>query len=507
MKNKQGILNVSISIIFKLFLLIMNLIVRRYVIQYLGNEINGINSLYTSIIGFLSIAELGVGTAITFCMYRPIVENNIAQVAALYRLFVKAYTIIGIFIFVMGSAIIPFLPKMAKGYENLSINLTLTYLLMLISVVLTYFFSSKISLINAYKNNYIATTIMSSGILIQGLIQIIIIKITHSFVAYLICHIIIVLYQWLLTEIYVKKKYRDIISSNNFVLDNNIKKEVIKNIKALFLHKIGAILVNTVDSTVISFFIGITILGKYTNYVVLITAITGLMALFFTPLTSIIGQLYVKKKEEAFEYFKFFHSFNFIIGLLFLLGYYSIIDNMINIIFGKNLLLNREIKIVITINYFIQFMRNATMLFKDATGTFYYDRWKPVAEGISNLFLSLVFINVFPKEYAVVGVIIATILTNLFICHLIEPFVLLKYGFRKTVVKYWIKNYLFIIWFVLSILIFDKIKISANNQIKEIVVNGALATMIAIFGIIFIFIFDKHFNKYVNKIIKSILKK
>ena len=159
MDKKRGLLNVIVSIMFKVLLLVGAILVRRYLIKYIGDEVNGLNSLYTSIIGFLAVAELGVGSAITFCMYKPIVEWDNDKVSALYHLFTKLYLIIGAVIFVVGCALIPLLPYLAADYQNVDQNVYLTFFLMLVSVVVTYLFSSKTSLINAYKNNYITTII------------------------------------------------------------------------------------------------------------------------------------------------------------------------------------------------------------------------------------------------------------------------------------------------------------------------------------------------------------
>ena len=125
MDKKKGLKNVATSIIFKFLLIVLNIVVRRFIISYIGNEINGLNSLYISILDVLSVAELGVGSAITFCMYEPIVEGDDGKVAALYRLFVKLYLIIGGVITVAGCVLMPALPYLAKGYQSVSVNLYL----------------------------------------------------------------------------------------------------------------------------------------------------------------------------------------------------------------------------------------------------------------------------------------------------------------------------------------------------------------------------------------------
>ena len=264
MDKKKGIINVTVSVFFRIIFLAANFLARRFLIKVLGNEYNGLNSLYMSLLEFLSVAELGVGTAITYCMYKPIVEGDNDKVSALYGLFVKFYFVVGAVILIAGCALMPFLKIFAKDYESLDTNLYLTFGLCLISVVLSYAFSAKSSLINAYKNNYITTTIYSLGIIFQCVLQVIVLIVTRSFIAYVSCRIGAVVFQWIATEIVTRKKYSGILK-NRRKSDKETNKEVVKNAKAMFMHKIGAVLVNTSDSVIISTFIGIVILGKYSN--------------------------------------------------------------------------------------------------------------------------------------------------------------------------------------------------------------------------------------------------
>ena len=507
MDKKRGTKNVIVSIAFKIVLLVGNLFVRRYLIRYIGNEINGLNSLYISILEFLAVAELGVGSAITFCMYKPIVDGDNNKVSALYGLFTKLYLIIGGIILVCGCAIMPALPYIAKDYQSVDVNLYLTFALMLVSVTLSYAFSSKISLINAYKNNYISTAISSGGQILQYIMQICVLIFTKSFVCFLLCRILAMVLQWAITEIITRLKYGYIIN-NRQRIDSDGKKEVTKNIKAMFMHKIGGALVNTADSLIISAFIGIVILGEYSNYTTIMLAMTGVLVLCFTPLTSVIGHMAVEENRDAVtKYYNFFHTFNFILGMVFFLGYYAVIDNLVTLFFGSDLELAKSISFVITLNYFIQFMRQANNLFRDATGTFYYDRWKPIVEGCVNVILSIILVMVFPKEYNVVGVIVATIFTNLFICHIVEPYVLYKYAFKSSAKNYYIKNYIYIIVFSLSLLAMHFCMISNDNQWIELFANGGISLAFSIVISIGIIISNKDFRHYLTEFIRKRFKK
>ncbi len=503
MDKKKSILNVSVSIAFKFFILIGAILVRRFLIQYIGDDVNGLDSLFISIIGFLSVAELGVGSAITFCMYKPIVENDNNKVSALYHLFTKLYLIIGAIILLAGCLLIPLLPYLAADYQSINQNIYFTFFLMLVSVVISYLFSSKTSLINAYKNNYITTTINSLGMILQYILQILVLVCIQSFVWYLVCRIISIIIQWGVTELIARKNHNNIIK-NKQKIDVETKKQVTQSVKAMFMHRIGGVLVNTADSIIISTFIGVVILGKYTNYTTIMTSMTGVLTLFFTPLTSIIGHLCVQDdKSSIVKYFNFFHTFNFIIGIIFFLGYYGVIDNIVTLCFstdGNDLRLIKSISFIITLNYFIQFMRQATLLFRDATGTFYNDRWKPLFEGILNIALSIGFVYLFSylfnDDFAVVGVIVATIITNLIICHIIEPHVLYKYAFKDKTFKYYLRNYIYIAVFAVALVLLNFSLQSYGSQWKELLVNGLIAVSIAIIPCIFVVFSDKDFRHY-----------
>jgi len=511
MDKKKGIINVVVAIFFRILILISSIIVRRFLIKYVGNEANGLDSLFTSIVGFLAVAELGVGSAITFCMYKPIVEGNKEKISALFGLFRRLYLIIGAVILVCGCIVMPFLPYLAKGYSVAAIDLYLPFGLMLVSIVLSYGFSAEISLFNAYKNNYIATSINSSGQLLQYVLQAIVLVVTSSFVWYFVCRIIATAVQWVITSVVSHKKFREIIELKQKV-DKETKQEVTKNIKAMFMHKIGGVLVNTADSIIISTFIGVVLLGKYTNYTVIMTAMVGTITLFFSPLTSVIGHMCVEEnKETVLKYYNFFYSFNFILGVIFFLGYYAVIDNLVSLFFGDSLEMTRAVAMVITINYFIQFMRQTTLLFRDATGTFYYDRWKPLIEGIVNVLMSIGFVYLFEylfgAEFAVVGVIVATIITNLFICHIIEPYVLFKHAFAVTVKKYYLRNYACIIIFVALLFALHFSMVSYDNQWLEMLVNGSISIAFSFVVAVLLLIVDKNSRSYFKNFISRFKRK
>lgn len=503
MDKKKGLLNVGVSVGFKILLLIGSVLVRRFLIQYLGTEVNGLNSLYISIIGFLAVAELGIGSAIVFCMYKPIVEKDTQKVIALYRLIEKLYRIVGAFILIAGFAVMFFLPSLAKGYSVPVREMYGSFMIMVVSVVITYMFSAKVSLLEAYKNNYIATALYSVAMLFQYALQIAAVIIFHTFYAYLICRVIAMIVEWILLEVHTRKHYPEIVTGRAKV-DKETAGIVARNVRAMFMHKIGSVLVNTADSVIISAFIGVVVLGGYTNYVTIMTSMIQLLVLFFTPLTSVVGHLYAKEdQKETVRYFNFFHMFNFALGTLFFLGYYAVITDLVAILFGEGLELARSVVFIITYNYFIQFMRNAVVLFRDATGTFYYDRWKSFIEGLVNVILSIAFVMIFPDDYRIVGVLVATIITDLAICHVIEPLMLFRHGIKKPLKTYFIKNYLLILIFGLLLFGMDKIMVNPDVRLVKLLANAGISVGISVIVISIALVADKDFRLYFLKLFRK----
>ncbi len=441
MDKRRSLLNVSASVASRVLLLIAAFLTRRLLIRYVGNEANGLNALYGSVIGMLSVAELGTGSAISYFMYRPIVEGDHGKVAALYGLYRRLYRIIGGVILAAGLLVTPLLPGMISDYDSLNVNVYLTFGLSLASVVLSYLYGAKTALIEAYKDNYLTTGITTVCRLVQYGLQAAVLAAFRSFPLFLACQIVETLLVWAGTEAVVRKRHGDILALRE-VLEPDARVEVRRNIRAMMMHRIGTVLVNTVDSVVISAFAGVAVLGKYSNYALLASVVSGTIALFFSPLGSVIGHLCAQGDRETIKrHFDRFYFLNYALGVVFFLGYYAVCDQVVGLCFGGGLEVSRAIAFIIALNGFTQFMRQAALLFRNASGVFYYDRWKPIAEGVINLGLSLLLVRVLPEEYRVAGVIAATIITNLLICHAVEPFILYRHVFGQSPKGYYLRNY------------------------------------------------------------------
>ena len=478
--NKRSLLNINISVLCKIILLFLAFLVRRLLIKELGNEYNGINSLFLNILGILSVAELGIGTAITFCMYKPIVDNNLEKVSALFHLMKKAYVFVAFSILTLGVIVSLFLPILAKDYTMSKSTLYVYFYMFLLSSFLTYFSGAKSSLICAHKNNFLATIIFTFSIIIQYTFQIISLIIFKSFHFYLISKSIFAIIQYTILTLYCRKKYYSIISSKG-TLDEETKKIVKKSIGALFLHQITANIFSSIDGLVISSLFGLIILGKYSNYILILTSMNEVLKLFFSSISSIIGQYMVKNsKEEVSDLYVLINDMNVILGIVFYLGYYSIVNELISLIFGANLLLDNKLVMLLTITYFIQFLRQACSHFKDGCGLFYKDRYLVLIAAILNIVFSIIFAFFFD----IYGVIIATLLLILTIYLPVDSYLFHKYKLEKSFIKDLVYKLLVSAIFIVAILIMWKAKKQMDNLFVQLIINGLISLVISFVSII-----------------------
>lgn len=503
MDRKKASLNITVGMIGRLLVLFIGLFSKSFLVRILGQEANGLYSLYVSVIGVLSIVDLGIGSAITFSMYRPIAKRDDNQISALYYLYKRIHFYLFWIILVIGLIITPFIPMMAKGTTG-EINIYITYIVFLTATSLTYLLGHKMSFINAFKDNYVTTLVHSGKLLLESALQIVVLVLTKNFVYFLLVKVLANILEIIVVDIVFKKRYKHKVNDYKD-LDENIKKEVIDNVKALSVYQIGATLINSFDSIIIGAFVGVNDLGLFSNYVLIAVSMNSVLSLIFDEITSIVGHQYVLvDKKRYYEQFKIAYIINFVVGVFFFLGYYSTSHELVEIIFGADQVIDNNIIIVITISYYINFMRRSQQLFKRASGVFHHDKYKPLIEGIVNIILSILLV----KYIGIIGVLVATIITRLAISYTVDVYVLFKNRFEANMFKFYIIHYGTVICLTGLIFFFNVVNVFTIEQtLLRFIVNGILSVVITLLFFVIIYIGSNKFRDIINETIKDIIKK
>lgn len=300
-RTKNAARNMVYGIVLKLYQIIVPFLMRTAMIYFMGVQYLGLNSLFTSILQVLNLVELGVGSAMVYSMYRPIAEDNKEEICALMRLYRLYYRIIGMAIGILGIMVLPFLPYLIEGEIPNDVNIYILYLLNLGSTVLSYWlFAYRNCLLNAHQRNDVINKIMMATTTVQYALQLIVLCFLKDYYLYLIILLVTQAANNIITAIITMKMYPNYRPGNK--LSSNTIKKINRRIKDLFTAKIGGVVVNSVDTLVISAFLGLELLAIYQNYFYILNSIAGFITIIFSACTAGIGNsLVIESKEKTFK--------------------------------------------------------------------------------------------------------------------------------------------------------------------------------------------------------------
>lgn len=447
---KNTTINSTVAIISKILIFVLQFICRTVFIRILNTEYLGINGLFSNILTILSLAELGIGSAIIFKLYKPIAENDTEKIKTYMKFYQKVYILIGLIISAIGIAIIPFIKYMINDVPDIKENIYVIYILFLANSTIFYFFTYKKSLVISYQKEYIITIINFIVNVIQNIVQIIILLITKSYILYLVIQILSTFLDNYISAKKADKMYPFIKEKEYQKISKSEEKSIFSDVKSLVLYKIGTILSSGTDNIIISTFIGVKEVGLLSNYTTITNSILGFLLSFFNGFTASVGNLNTEEDDEKKE-----SVFYQILLLSFLIcGVVSIAiillsNDFISIWLGNEYILNFSVCFALGFNIYVEGMRFVNYTFRDTMGLFKKGRLIPLISSICNVILSVILV----QFWGMFGVLIATGITNLFITTMYDPYIIHKYKFNTSSKRYYLTYLYYLIIFILDLVI------------------------------------------------------
>lgn len=421
-----GLINKAITIIFPF-------VIRTVINQKLGAEYLGLSSLFKSILTMLSLAELGISSAIVFSMYKPLAIGDVKEINALYKFYKRIYRIIGAVILFIGILLLPFLPKLMNGNAPEDINIYVIYLIYLLNTAISYFLSAyKESLLVADQRSDISLNILSLCYVLMYILQILVVVLLRNYYAYSILILIITIIINTVRSIVVKKMYPEIHCEGKLSAES--KGELKKKVLGLIVYKISEVCRNSFDSIVLSTFLGLVSLANYQNYYYIMTAVISVFTLISHSIIASIGNSIVTESREKNQ-----RDFN---AVLLLYGWLAswctcclagLYQPFMRIWMGEENMFNYEIVILFCVYFYVLSIANVCFIYRQAAGLWWEDRLRPVAEAITNLLLNIILVQVL----GVAGILVSTIITIIFLNIPLSIRVLYKNYFNDSTRSYW----------------------------------------------------------------------
>lgn len=503
-RTENAIKNSAVSFFIQLLTILLKFLVQTVIIKYMGKEYLGLNGLFANILSMLSFADLGIGSAITFNLYKPLAEKNSDKVQRLMNLYKKIYFFIGIGVFILGVLVIPFLPSMTK---NSSINnVALLFLVYLLNTVISYFYSYKRTLLIADQKEWKSTLNIFIFLMIQTTLQLVTLIFTQNYFVFLTIQVVCTLLSNLVISKFVNKEY-SFFSVKTKLLPEKSELELIKrNTLELFGSRIGSVVLTGTDNIVISIFLGLSIVGIYSNYALIVSSVTLLIQKIFYPVISGIGNLLATgNQKEGYNLFKKIYFINLVFILFSSTLMMNVFTPFIQLWAGDSYILDEITLFIIVLNFLLLQFRQTTITFLYGFGIFKNQGIKSTCEAAINLVFSVLFVKYL--GLGISGVILGTIVSNLTTSSWFENKQVFNRGFKRKVSPFLAVQYVLMILLSSAVILEYLLirNITLENQAIEIVLRGSI-TFVLNFIILMCFYKTKEF-KYMQKVFLKIFKR
>lgn len=435
-RTKNVIKNIWFTLISQALNIFLSFFSRSIFLKFLGIEYLGINGLFTNVLMLLSFAELGIGNAIIFSMYKPVALNDTEKIKSLMNLYEKAYRIIGGVIIIVGLSLIPFLNTFIKETPDIKENLVLIYLLFLLNTVSSYFYVYKKSLIIANQKNYLVSIYQQVFHMFQVVLQILFLYTTNEYIVFLIIQIVIGIANNIAISIKANKMYPYLKEKDIQKLDKNESKDIARNVKSLFLYKLGSVILNGTDNIIVSSLFGVSLVGLTSNFLLIINTISSISNQVMGSFTSSIGNLNaigdIDNKERVFKRIFFISCWMF--GY-FSIGLYFLLNPFIVIWIGAKYTLSNLVILSLVLHFYINNVHFSAYTYRTTLGLFVKGKYAPLAAAIINIVLSVIM----GKAFGLAGVFFATSISRILTTGIVDPVLVYKNGFNKNPIIYFFR--------------------------------------------------------------------
>ncbi len=483
--------NMLASMLNKCVGLLFPFLNRTLFLWLLGSQYLGLNGLFLSILGVLSFAELGFGTAVVCSMYKPVADDDQELVCAYLRFYRTVYRWVGTAVLAVGLCLLPFVRTLVKGDIPPELDLHVLYLIHLVNTSVSYFlFAYRGAVLSAHHRGDVIANIRTGTTVAQYITVFAILILTRNYYHYVAATVAFTVLNNILVVRQARRLFPQIQPRGR--LPDQRRREVLSDVKAIAMHKFGGIVTFATDNMIISSFLGLVAVAAYGNYHYVVTAVSGLIWCVYASMTDGFGnKVHTETKESNF---RLFMNSNRLVAALIAWSAAMMIALYQPFIAvwthrDQDLLRHFLTPVLMVVYFFISQSRQLLLSFKGAASIWRPDRWKSVVAGVVNLTLNFLSVVLLPQEYTLDGIIFSTIFSIAVIEMPWEARVLFTSYFRKEKVgRYWRAQLRAAAWTLfLGAVTWASVSFIALDGLPGLAVKGAVAFVVAssLTGILF----------------------
>jgi O-antigen/teichoic acid export membrane protein len=507
---KKSLLNARVNLIFYFLTLALSFFSRKIFLDCLGADFVGLTGTLQNLLGFLNLAELGIGSAIGYVLYKPLFDHDEVKINEIISVFGYLYRWIGFIILGAGLILACLLPLIFPDTQfELSI-IFFAYLSFLASSLIGYFANYKQTLLGADQKNYVVTAYFQTATIIKILIQMISAYYTNNYYLWSTIELVFgIIYSfilnWKINQVYPWLKSE--VKQGKILFKKY--PEVMKYTKQLFIQKISYTVQYQTTPFLIYAFVNLKIVAFYGNYTIITDKISQLINTFLESSGASIGNLIAEgNRDKIQKVFWELISIRYLIGGTISFAIYNLINPFIILWLGEQYLLPNVILILIVLNIFISYTRGGVMQFLFGFGLF-SDIWAPIAEIVINLSVAIIG----GWLWGLKGVLLGGIMSQFLIVGLWKPYFLFSKGFDVSIWQYWINiikyiGAIIVSWSTIQFCLINRIIISpTESYLAWILFSMIIISLFFIISFILMYCFTRGMRNFTNRILNIRIKR
>lgn len=429
MYNNHGRIKMSqrnflFSIVGRIVGMITSFAGRVVFVKALSTEYLGLGGFFGNVFSVVSLCELGVGAAVAQSLYKPLADNDEYRVCAIVNYYTKFCRTISFVTAIVSTAAIPLLPHIVKACIDMKVIIA-AYMLFVLHSSISYLLLPKCTLVVCDQRMYVVTFVRSVFSVVALVLQSVMLVLTGNYILYLVCRILVLTVEDLVINRYADKNYPCLALKMS--VTSEYKKNLYSNVKALMWHKVGGVLSRSTDSILLTYFVGLSGMGKYSNYALVIGTVGAFFDVAINAASASVGNLGAcdrgKKSENVMRKMYFINFWLLTVGTSVIV---CTLNPFISLWLGEQMLFTNAEMLVIVSSFYFSCIRDPVQIFVSTFGLFKESRHIPLLRAAANLVLSVIFV----VRMGAIGVFLGTALSTVLVPLCMEVKVLYKHGFK-----------------------------------------------------------------------------
>ena len=420
---------------------------RTIFLMLLNETYLGINGLFSNVLQLFSLAELGIGSAIQFSMYQPIADQDIRKTGTLVNFYRKIYSAMAVLVLGMGFCFYPYLDRVVDlSQVPQDVNITTVYFLFVANSAASYLFSYKQSLLTADQRNHLVSLYQTCIQLGGYVLKTVLLVLTKKFVLTLAVDIAFAVTMNGLFSRWITNQYQEVFQVRER-LGSLEKRQIFKHTSGLLCHKIGQVVVTSTDNIILSKYVSLAAVGIYSNYALIVSAISNIVGRIFQGLIPSITNYVIQTNKEESRYLLFRILFaNLWLSSFTTIALFLLLNPFIGLWLGGRFLFSQGTVALICAQHYVQTARFTANGFINGYGLFHMDKPRALIESVINLAVSIWLVN----SIGIPGVFAGTVISGVLTYFWREPYLLHKHALHGIIGRYWTVQ---LLWSGLTVLL------------------------------------------------------